>query len=369
MGTQVETTAKLRPSDAVGGSGPGESASSLTLRFTPPPLLGQPSLIPEVVEVVDLVPDGSPRLGGLNAAHVERLTEAEWPLPPILVHRPTMRIIDGYHRVAAAMHMGIEQLDAYLLDGSAEAVFVIAVQANVTHGLPLSLAERRAAAVKILATHNEWSDRMIATSTGLSAKTVGRLRCANADDQQLDKRVGRDGRVRPLDRAEGRRRAAELLLTMPNASLRVVANAAGVSPGTVRDVRARLRRGDDAVPQSPARFDATPVNSDGRPLRTVPQFPQQADVDALLLTLSRDPALRMNEAGRTLLRWLHLHAVNTTVGATIAASTPHHCVPHIVELARACSSSWAEIARELAAHYDRIQRSTVASSTVTTLAR
>ena len=136
---------------------------------------------PESVQIAALVRTGSPRSGGVDFAHVQRLIEADWPLPPILVHRPTMRIIDGFHRVAAAIQMGIDEIGAYVIDGSVESMFVLAVRANVTHGLPLSLADRRMAADRILCTHTHWSDRAIASATGLSARTVCGLRCASGN--------------------------------------------------------------------------------------------------------------------------------------------------------------------------------------------
>jgi hypothetical protein len=41
-----------------------------------------------------------------------------------------------------------------------------------------------------------------------------------------------DGKVRPLDPAEGRRRAEKLLTQQPEASLRDVARCAGISAAT-----------------------------------------------------------------------------------------------------------------------------------------
>jgi hypothetical protein len=40
---------------------------------------------PELVEIAQLVPAGSPRSDGEDSAHVERLVEASWPLPHILM--------------------------------------------------------------------------------------------------------------------------------------------------------------------------------------------------------------------------------------------------------------------------------------------
>ena len=300
---------------------------------------------PESVQIAALVRTGSPRSGGVDSAHVQRLIEADWPLPPILVHRPTMRIIDGFHRVAAAVQIGIDEIDSYVIDGSVESMFVLAVRANVTHGLPLSLADRRMAADRILCSHADWSDRAIASATGLSAKTVRGIRCASGEHPQLHKRLGKDGRLRPLDASAGRRLAAELLAANPDASLREIAAAVGVSPGTVRDVRARLRRGDDPVP--------TGVEAGGarrHAQRKAPRIQANSapcDLIPVLVTLSKDPALRMNAAGRELLRWLHAHAVKGVDSAKIVQFAPGHCVEHLVEFASRCSANWALIAADL----------------------
>lgn len=300
---------------------------------------------PESVQIAALVRAGSPRSGGVDAVHVQRLIEADCPLPPIIVHRPTMRIIDGFHRVAAAAEMGINKIDAYVLDGSVESMFVLAVRANVTHGLPLSLADRRIAADRILCTHSHWSDRAIASATGLSAKAVRGIRCASGEHPQLDKRLGKDGRLRPLNASAGRRRAAELLASTPDASLRVIAAAAGISPGTVRDVRARLNRGDDPVPSG-----VGPGEARSRTHRKAPRLPvnsEPSDLMSVLTILSKDPALRMNAAGRGLLRWLHAHAVNTVDSAKIVQFAPGHCIEHLIEFASRCSANWALIAADL----------------------
>jgi ParB-like chromosome segregation protein Spo0J len=311
-------------------------------------LLAAPA--PVSVPIASLVSVGSPRSGGINVAHVERLAEAELTLPPILIHGSTMRIVDGVHRVAAALLLGRTAIQAHLLEGSLEAAFVIAVRANVTHGLPLPLADRRAAVQKIMEFHADWSDRAIAAATGLSARTVGDIRSTEAVAGLSAKRRGRDGRLRPLNAAAGRQLAAEIISWRPKASLREIAGMAGVSPTTVRDVRDRLARGEDPVP-IPQRAGSCSVSGrQAKPPR--PDASAPADVSGVLSTLSRDPALRMNAAGRDLLRWLHLHAVHPVDSERVAQTVPDHCVEHIAEVAQRCAANWALIARTLAERPD-----------------
>ncbi|WP_082943082.1 ParB N-terminal domain-containing protein [Mycobacterium sp. 852002-40037_SCH5390672] len=296
-----------------------------------------------VVRISDLRTTGSPRLSGIDSAHVCRLTEAPGPLPPIVVHRESMQLIDGFHRVAAAVQMGLRELQAYMFDGPADLAFILSVGANVTHGLPLQLADRRAAAAKILATHPQLSDRAIASVAGLSGKTVAAIRGATGEDAQLHERLGKDGRVRPLNTAAGRQMAAQLIEENPGASLRQIAAAAGLSPGTVRDVRARLARGEGPLPtQSDKRLPAAAAAK-----KRWPPMVEAADVTPLLQTLSKDPALRMTVAGRQLLRWFHQHVVGAFDSMKVAEAAPDHCVDHLVELATRCSMNWARLAENL----------------------
>src|SRR5205823_5872017 len=150
-------------------------------------------------------------------------------LPPIVVRRATMRVIDGMHRLYAAELRGNTTIKVRFFEGSEDDAFLLAVRTNIAHGLPLKIAERRSAAGRIINDRPELSDRSIASVVGLAAKTVaGIRRSATGDAPQLDARVGRDGRVRPLSSAEGRRLAGELLAEHPDASLRTIARGSGI---------------------------------------------------------------------------------------------------------------------------------------------
>jgi hypothetical protein len=64
--------------------------------------------------------------------------------------------------------------------------------------LVLSMMVAQSAGRRIIS-YPQWSDRAIAKVCGLSVKTVGSLRQRmTAELPQLDARVGRDGRARPL---------------------------------------------------------------------------------------------------------------------------------------------------------------------------
>lgn len=279
-----------------------------------------------VVPVASLLVAGSPRTTGEDVEHVRMLADVTADLPPVIVHRPTMRVIDGVHRLRAAQLRGRDEIEVRFFDGDEQEAFVVAVRTNVTHGMPLSLADRKAAAVRIVASHPHWSDRMIAGTAGLSAATVARIRLGR-DGSEPASRIGHDGRVRPVNSPERRRLARALLMTEPTLSLREVARRVGISPETARAVRAGLRRGEP-----PARPE---------PVGPLP------DPVAALRHLRGDPALRFSEAGRELLRLLDVRAVTEERWAVIAASLPPYCRDTVTRLALDCARTWQTFAQRI----------------------
>ncbi|GAB3433156.1 hypothetical protein [Flindersiella endophytica] len=307
------------------------------------------------VQISSLVFGHSPRLSGEDPKHSLLLAESDDELPPITVHRPTMRVIDGMHRVRAALLNGKSVIQARLLDCDEEVAFVLAVTANITHGLPLSQADRRAAAARFIAVHPNWSDRAVAASTGLSDKTVARIRDSLIPEtSQSNTRLGRDGRRRPINSELQRRHAAALISEKPDAGLREISRATGLSVATVRDVRQRVERHEDPVPpryRPVAKADPPPVSR--LPRRTGGQPPRFGGHDSpqkLLEKLRNDPALRFNDAGRRTLRWLHQHAVQLDGcdgWEDVGLNLPEHCAPVVADLARTCADVWMKLAEQL----------------------
>ncbi|MFF7263495.1 ParB/RepB/Spo0J family partition protein [Streptomyces sp. NPDC008159] len=308
-----------------------------------------------VVDVDALHASDSPRLGGENRDHVRALAEQQEPLPPILVHHPTMRVIDGMHRLAAARLRGATTIEVEYFDGDEDEVFALSVELNIAHGLPLSQADRAAAAERILTTHPYWSDRRIASNAGLAPSTVAaiRRRSTSRTDQLNAPRVGRDGRVRPLQATEGRLRASQVIAANPTASLREIAERAGIATATAKDVRDRIRRGQDPVPQAPpARRVATrdepgrgagPAAAGGRGTAHL----SAAAIGLILPNICKDPSLR-TEAGRMLLQMLSVHSIGDEAKwQRLARSVPGHRAPVLAQAARRCADHWLRLANEL----------------------
>ncbi|MFI0811905.1 ParB N-terminal domain-containing protein [Streptomyces echinatus] len=289
------------------------------------------------------------------------LAEAPTPLPPIVVHRPTMRIIDGMHRVQAAVLRGEDRVEVRFVDGTADDAFVLAVRLNAEHGMPLSRRDRVAAAERIISSHGRWSDRRIAEVTGLSPVTVSALRRrTTADSDQVEARTGRDGRSRPVDSAVGRRRAVQVIAARPDASLREIAQEAGIAPATARDVRRRIREGKDPVP---AKLRGTAQDSGeaaGSGVRNrvlaetaghgprVRSEPVVVAGPGRFANLRKDPSLRFSEAGRALLQLLAAaNELDDERWRWLMSAVPAHRHADIARAARLCGERWLTFAEEL----------------------
>jgi ParB-like chromosome segregation protein Spo0J len=268
-----------------------------------------------------------------------------------------MRVIDGMHRLLAASLRGQKTIEVEFFDGTTEEAFLRAVEANVAHGLPLSQEDRRAATRRIIVSHPQMSDRAIARASGLSAKSVAAIRQKFASAAPpLKARIGIDGKARPVDSADGRRRAAELIAEFPLASLRDVARRAGISPATVSDVRKRLASGVTPIPDGGVSRDdrsneyrgraAAPMHHvNGFGVRKVRDKPQS--VFSVLEKLLGDPSLRMREDGRKLLRLLQRGAVERENVLELTNAVPSHCSEVVADLVRQYAEIWSTFAQEL----------------------
>ncbi|MDF3293947.1 winged helix-turn-helix domain-containing protein [Streptomyces sp. RB6PN23] len=228
-----------------------------------------------------------------------------------------------------------------------------AVRSNTAHGLPLSMVERKAAALQILRDYPYCSDRSLSTVVGLSAKTVAMLRRSTVDPPQSNGgRIGRDGRVRPGSAVQGRLHASRVLRANPGASLRDVARQSGISLSTAHDVKRRLRNGQDPVPTqqrgaSRASCQAVPdgcLTGLGSGDAAHPTKPPSL---VQLLFLRRDPALRATETGRALLRLVIAHEAALAGDGELLSGVPPHCAPAMAEVARDVARIWCQFADEL----------------------
>jgi ParB-like chromosome segregation protein Spo0J len=317
----------------------------------------------ELAEIAVLRDGLSPRLDGTSPAHIKQLADLADEVPPIVVQRSSLRVVDGMHRLEAARSRGERLVPVVYFDGTDEEAFVAAVRLNAVHGMPLSARDRSAAMERILAAHPYWSDRRIAAVCGVAPTTVAARRRSANDRNRLNIRIGQDGRRRPLSAQEGRRIATEIMRSRPGASLREVAREAGISVGTAMDVRRKLAAqngevGPDeagATPLPAARTDPTDqAQSKVTVPRSAGEWPpatgpgSEPDVRARLENLVQDPSLRYTERGRALLRLASTTLAFILQSDGVAENVPGHCRDSLRAIAEACAGGWREFGERLA---------------------
>jgi hypothetical protein len=67
----------------------------------------------------------------------------------------------------------------------------------------------------------------------------------------------------------------------------------------------------------------------------------------LLGRLRQDPSLRLSDAGRAMLRWLHFRAVGPTGWNELASAVSPHVLYTVAALARSCANEWRRFAEHL----------------------
>jgi len=316
------------------------------------------------LSINSLLLDMSARQGGENPEHTRVLAESEEQLPPIIVHGPSMRVIDGIHRVRAAIMRGEKKISGKVYHGTGDDAFVLAVRINTVHGLPLTRSDRTVATVRIIQSHPHWSDRMIATAVGLSAGTVAKVRRSTAQNMQST-RLGKDGRMRPVNYAASREKVAALLADNPTSPIRTIAQQAGVSPSTVHQVRQRLRAsqhpapGHDTVAQlaeTPQRIDAYPSHDTAYDRAST----ARVDISAILDDLKKDPSLA-EEISQSLVGCLARYRIEIPKIIKIIQRVPPRRAGTVAQIAREYARVWTRIATHLE------QRAAPPASTTTAL--
>lgn len=274
----------------------------------------------------------SPRVAGCSEENVERLAELDEELPPILVLRSTNQVIDGMHRLLAARRRGRETIAARFCDSDEDKAFLLAVQSNAMHGLPLSLHDRKAAAARILRNHEEWSNRRIASIVGLSDKTVTsvRNRLTPVAGQIVTRRIGLDGRARPATAGAANQAPA----TSPPAgdtayAPRRRANIAIANPVVGSLPKVELARGSTTAPEA---------------VRVALPRSRDVDLERCLRAVLADPALRATDTGRILLRMLTTFTFIQRDFDVFVGGVPSHNLEALEILAQANADAWRRLA-------------------------
>lgn len=287
----------------------------------------QPECLPPPTASVVRVPSlslsvgYSPRQVPIHEGHVQALMEVLDRLPPIVVRRQTMTVIDGAHRLEAARRCGRAQVPVVFFDGEEPDALALAVASNVAHGMPLTMSERRDAARFLLSRSPERSDRWIGHICCLSHSTVAKLRSAKAPEPEPETvapatRVGRDGRRRASPRS-----------------------AEGPAEGSAPD------GGERAHPSLGNAAHGGPSGGSSPPVRL--DHPAQAGPRPDPASLLGDPALRSVPGLGDLLDWLDRTAVGEEDMEPFVDRVP---IGRLYALADECQQrarAWANMARAL----------------------
>lgn len=135
-----------------------------------------------------LIPELSPR-ARLCEETVIRYMESFAALPPIKVQAGTRTVVDGFHRVEAAVRLGLEAIPAELHPIPDEELRLVAGLANVQHGQPLTRAERNRLAVALVGIFGKLREEA-AELLGVSPAAVTLALREHQFNEQLSEKLG-----------------------------------------------------------------------------------------------------------------------------------------------------------------------------------
>jgi hypothetical protein len=147
-------------------------------------------------------------------------------------------------------------------------------------------------------------------------------------------RVGRDGRVRPVDPAAARARIAAEVKRQPQASLRAIARVVGASPETVRSVRNEVRACSGTL-NAPT---SEPVDSEATVLGLLSRKRPAA------APLRVDRAFIDREGGDTFVEWFDATSIDQIDLWQQIESVPLSRVYEIADEARRRAAFWTQFA-------------------------
>jgi ParB-like chromosome segregation protein Spo0J len=135
-----------------------------------------------------LIPELSPR-SRLCEETVIRYMESFSSLPPVRVQAKTNVVVDGYHRVEAAVRLGLETVPAQEESIADDELRLVAGLSNTRHGQPLTRTERNTLAVALVTTYGKLREE-VAGLLGMSAAAVTLALREHQFNEQLSEKLG-----------------------------------------------------------------------------------------------------------------------------------------------------------------------------------
>lgn len=139
-----------------------------------------------------------PRVGGLDADHIELLQEnpGAWP-PLVVVDKGGFLLVDGFHRFAAAQALELAYLPVEVREPPADGdLRALAFALNIVHGKLLTKPDRRAEAERLFRANPRISSQHVSEHAGISPTTAEGYRQALIKAgaiEATDQRVSRAG--------------------------------------------------------------------------------------------------------------------------------------------------------------------------------
>lgn len=132
----------------------------------------------------------------LDEAVVEEYAEAmqagaQFPPANVIHEDGVYWVWDGFHRIHAAMSIGLEQFPCLIEEGTLRDAILKSCGANPAHGLRRTNADKKKAVTKLLLDEewSQWSDRQIARQCHVSHDFVSRLRTSlSLNDSENERR-------------------------------------------------------------------------------------------------------------------------------------------------------------------------------------
>jgi hypothetical protein len=123
--------------------------------------------------------------------YADRMQEGD-VFPPLDVFGDAHLVADGFLRISAAKQAELKALVCRVHVGGRREALLFAARANVSHGLPRTNADKRAAVLRLLSDEEwrKWSDREIAKQLGVSNTLVSEMRAdlSAADSEDRTRR-------------------------------------------------------------------------------------------------------------------------------------------------------------------------------------
>jgi hypothetical protein len=135
-----------------------------------------------------LIPELNPRQR-LCEETVIRYMESFAALPPVRVQRGSNVLVDGYHRVEAAVRLGLEEIGVQEEEIPDEELYLVAGLANAQHGQPLTRPERNRLAVALVSRYGRLREEA-AELLGISASAVTLALREHQFNEQLSEKLG-----------------------------------------------------------------------------------------------------------------------------------------------------------------------------------